>query len=152
MVRVHQHTKFFWLIPHLRSQKSKFVLFQNATKMRKINGPWPKYDQFQRWSSSVSNSRPFLQAAYQILGHSSYLFKENPWKPQIWSVSLSQNDAKIMKINRSEPVLKAILQHAKFQVIPPMRFHENVLKSQIRLASKSKCCKNEEIQQKMTKI
>ena len=37
-------------------------LSQNGAKMRKTNRPWPKFNQFKRWSGciSMSNFRPFL--------------------------------------------------------------------------------------------
>ena len=59
---------------------------------------------------------------------------ENARQPKIWSVSLSQNAAKMRNINTPWPlpVLKVVRihQHAKSHTIPPMRSSENTWKPQ----------------------
>ena len=68
-------------------------LSQNGTKLKKHKRPWPKCNQFHRWSGniSMSNFKPFLLC----------VLKKR--KPHIWPVSLSQNGAKMRKINRWWP-------------------------------------------------
>ena len=70
-------------------------LSQNSAKITTINRPWPGTNQFWRWSRYISmqNFRPFLPMPSP----------GNARKPQIWPVSLSQNSAKITKINRLWP-------------------------------------------------
>ena len=46
------------------------------------------------------------------------MFQRKSRKPQIWNVSLSQNGAKMGKINRPN-------QNAKFPAISPLRSQEN---------------------------
>ena len=70
-------------------------LSQNSAKITKITRPWPRTNQFWRWSRYISmqNFRPFPPCVPL----------RNARKPQIWHVSLSQNSAKITKINRPCP-------------------------------------------------
>ena len=68
-------------------------LSQNSAKITKINRPWPRTNQFCRWSRyiSIQNFRPYMCSP------------GNARKPQIWPVSPSQNCAKIRKIDRPWP-------------------------------------------------
>ena len=59
--------------------------------MNKINIPWSKSNQF-------STDTP----ACKIPGHHFHAFAKNVWKPQVWSVSLSQNTPKIRKSTEDE--------------------------------------------------
>ena len=70
MVRMHQHDKF-QAIPSMHSpdyaQKPQICPVSLSTKIRKINRPWPKCNQFWRWSGYISmpNFRPFLPWVFQ---------------------------------------------------------------------------------------
>ena len=84
MVRLIQHAKFPAIIP-MRSPENAWKpqiwpvsLSQCDTKIRKINRPWPKTNQFWRWSGYINmpNFRSFFPLRSQ----------ENSQKPQIWPV------------------------------------------------------------------
>ena len=80
---------------------------------------------------------------YQVIP--SIYSPQNGWKPKIWPVSVSQNCAKIRKINNCDQNLISdqnqasfdwlkvtrIHLYATFQAIPSMRAPENVRKPQI---------------------
>ena len=95
---IHQHAKF-WAIPLMYSQENAYkpqilpvLRSQNATKMRKMNKPWPKPNQFWRWWGYIScQAIPPIPSA------------ENACKTQFWHASLSQNATQIRKINRLWP-------------------------------------------------
>ena len=67
-------------------------LNQSDTERRKISIPWPKSDQFWKWSGciSIQNFRLFPL----------YILREMPRNHKIWPLSLSKNSAKRRKINR----------------------------------------------------
>ena len=71
VLRIHQHDKFH-AIPPMHSQEnawklqiSPVSLSQNVVKMRKINRPWPKSNQFWKWSGYITklNFRPLRVTA-----------------------------------------------------------------------------------------
>ena len=73
MVKIHQHAKF-QAISSMRSpgnvQKPQIwpvSLSQNSAKITKINRPWPRTNQFRRWSRymSVQNLRPYPPCVLQ---------------------------------------------------------------------------------------
>ena len=108
-VRIHLHVKF-QAIPPMHSEENchkpqiwPVSLSQNDTQLRKINRPWPKFHKFVKWSGYISmpKFRPFVHCVLQ----------KNVRKLQIWSVSLSQNDAKMRKINRWWPKSNQFWSH-----------------------------------------
>ena len=95
-------TKLVQPFPPMHSQENApklqiwlVSLSQNTVQMRKINRTWPKYKQLKMQSGyiCISNCKQFLPC----------ILKKKCQKPEIWPVSLSQNDAKIRKIHRPWP-------------------------------------------------
>ena len=154
MVRIHQHATFQAIssmgFPEnaWEPQIWPVSLSQNSAKIRKINRPWPRTNQFKggqdtsackisghslhafsrkcpetpnltrftksKWCQNYKNQQTVTQnyillkvvkihqpAKFQVI--SFLLSPGNARKPQIWPVSLSQNSAKIKKINRLQP-------------------------------------------------
>ena len=75
VVIIHQHVKF-QAIPLMPSQEnaqkpqtSPILLSQKTAKIMKTNRPWPKSNQFWRWSGYINmpNYRPFLLCVLQIM-------------------------------------------------------------------------------------
>ena len=87
--------------------------------------PWPKFNQLWRWSGWISmpNFRPFL----------SCVFQKMPGNPIVWPVWLSQNAAKMRKINRAWPKCDQFWRWSRYFSILPMHFQENAANSKFDL-------------------
>ena len=110
MVRINQHAKFQAIssigFPEnaWKPQIWPVSLSQNSTKIRQITGPASKLEK-----SITCNHNLISSESGQIQQHTifqaipSIRFPGNARKPLIWPVPLSQNSAKISKINRLCP-------------------------------------------------
>ena len=123
---------------------------QIGAKTRKTNRPWPKYNQYQRWSGyiSMSNFKLFLPCGVKKIPELPHLtrFAKSKW---------CQNEENQQTVATMYSVLKVVRihQHVQFEAIPPLCSQEKARKSLILVFfTMSKCHQNEENEQTVTKI